>query len=77
MPAIRLGPLNANLGPVNVFSAEEQVAELGSASLSNASFDVAAKNLGIEAIEQMEAADAWPDMVLGCAGGGSSSSQTW
>ena len=27
--------------------------------------------IGIEAIEQMEAADAWPDMVIGCAGGGS------
>ncbi len=27
--------------------------------------------IGIEAIEQMEAADAYPDIVIGCAGGGS------
>ncbi|MGD1037303.1 MAG: TrpB-like pyridoxal phosphate-dependent enzyme [Roseiarcus sp.] len=27
--------------------------------------------IGIEAIEQMEAADAYPDVVIGCAGGGS------
>ncbi len=27
--------------------------------------------IGIEAIEQMETADAYPDMVIGCAGGGS------
>ncbi|TAK47568.1 MAG: TrpB-like pyridoxal phosphate-dependent enzyme [Xanthobacteraceae bacterium] len=27
--------------------------------------------IGIEAIEQMEEADAWPDVVIGCAGGGS------
>src|SRR5579871_4719375 len=27
--------------------------------------------IGIEAIEQMEQADAWPDVVIGCAGGGS------
>jgi tryptophan synthase beta chain len=27
--------------------------------------------IGIEAIEQMQAADAWPDVVVGCAGGGS------
>ena len=27
--------------------------------------------IGLEAIEQMEAADAYPDVVIGCAGGGS------
>jgi len=27
--------------------------------------------IGQEAIEQMEAADAYPDVVIGCAGGGS------
>ena len=27
--------------------------------------------IGIEAIEQMEEADAYPDVVIGCAGGGS------
>ena len=27
--------------------------------------------IGLEAIEQMEAADAYPDIVIGCAGGGS------
>jgi tryptophan synthase beta chain len=27
--------------------------------------------IGVEAIEQMEAADAYPDVVIGCAGGGS------
>ena len=27
--------------------------------------------IGIEAIEQMERADAYPDVVIGCAGGGS------
>ena len=27
--------------------------------------------IGIEAIEQMEMAGDWPDIVIGCAGGGS------
>src|SRR5260370_16445444 len=27
--------------------------------------------IGVEAIEQMEQADAYPDVVIGCAGGGS------
>ena len=27
--------------------------------------------IGLEAIEQMEMADAYPDIVIGCAGGGS------
>ena len=27
--------------------------------------------IGLEAMEQMEMADAWPDVIIGCAGGGS------
>jgi len=50
-PAVIVGPVNAALGPVKVFSAAENVAELGRASLANANFDVAAKALGIEAID--------------------------
>ncbi len=50
-PAIRLGPVNARLGPVKVFSGPDNAAELASASLSNANFDVAASELAIEAID--------------------------
>lgn len=49
-PAIRVGPLNASLGPVRVLSGGEQAAELASASLSNANLDMASNALGIEAI---------------------------
>lgn len=50
-PAIRVGPVNARLGPVKVFSGPDNAAELASASLSNANFDVAASELAIEAID--------------------------
>lgn len=49
--AILVGPINASLGPVRVFSGLENVAELGSADLTNANFDLAAKDLGIESID--------------------------
>lgn len=50
-PAIRLGPLNAKLGPVKLSSGTATAAELASASLSNASFDLAANQLDIEALD--------------------------
>ena len=50
-PAITVGPANASLGPFKAFSGGEQVADLGSLILSNASFDVAANALAIEAVE--------------------------
>jgi uncharacterized protein involved in outer membrane biogenesis len=49
--AIRVGPVNASLGPVRAFSGAENVAEIGNIRLSNANYDVAANDLGIEALE--------------------------
>lgn len=49
--AIKVGPVNAKLGPARVFSGAEPVAELGGANLANADYDVAAKRLGIEAVD--------------------------
>ncbi len=50
-PAIRIGPVNASLGSARVFSGVENVAELSSASLTNANYDLAASELDMDAVD--------------------------
>ncbi len=50
-PVIVVGPVNAGLGPVKIFSGTENAAQLDQARLINANFALADNKLGIEAIE--------------------------
>lgn len=50
-PVIVVGPVNAGLGPVKVFSGAENVAQLDQSRLINANFALAEKKLGIDAVE--------------------------
>lgn len=50
-PVIVVGPVNAGLGPVKVFSGTEDVAQLDQARLVNANFALADNKLEIEAVE--------------------------
>ncbi len=50
-PVIVVGPVNAGLGLVKVFSGAENVAQLDQSRLINANFALAEKKLGIDAVE--------------------------
>jgi len=57
-PLIVVGPVNAGLGPVKVFSGTENAAQLDQVRLVNANFALADNNLSIEAVELSRAKTA-------------------